>query len=136
MVNNSLGGLKFGVDSNGNYGYIKAGADTVTPFSSYDVKKSNAASSPGTVSITVPSGVKKGALVCVSTGWQAGISQDTPSGGGIKSINQKYNANISGVCSNTVRIFECEFNEGKTISMTFRDINYPTYPTAQLILLT
>ena len=134
-VNNSLGGLKFGVDSNGNYGYIKAGADTVTPFSSYDVKKSNAASSPGTVSITVPSGVKKGALVCVSTGWQAGISQDTPSGGGIKSINQKYNANISGVCSNTVRIFECEFNEGKTISMTFRDIKYSAYPTAQLILL-
>ena len=24
--------FKFGVDSNGNYGYIKAGADTVTPF--------------------------------------------------------------------------------------------------------
>ena len=29
-----MGGLKFGVDSNGNYGYIKAGADSVTPFSS------------------------------------------------------------------------------------------------------
>ena len=26
--------MKFGVDSDGNYGYIKAGADTVTPFSS------------------------------------------------------------------------------------------------------
>ena len=24
--------FKFGVDSSGNYGYIKAGADTVTPF--------------------------------------------------------------------------------------------------------
>ncbi len=32
QVNNSLGGLQFGVDENGNYGYIKAGADTVTPF--------------------------------------------------------------------------------------------------------
>ncbi len=30
----SLGGLTFGVDADGNYGYIKAGADTVTPFSS------------------------------------------------------------------------------------------------------
>ena len=34
MVNNSFGGMKFGIDSNGNYGYIKAGADSVTPFSS------------------------------------------------------------------------------------------------------
>lgn len=32
-VNSSLGGLSFGVDENGNYGYIKEGADTVTPFS-------------------------------------------------------------------------------------------------------
>lgn len=24
--------MKFGIDSDGNYGYIKAGADTVTPF--------------------------------------------------------------------------------------------------------
>ena len=36
-LNNSLGGLKFGVDSNGNYGYIKAGADTVTPFSNGEI---------------------------------------------------------------------------------------------------
>ena len=28
----SLGGMSFGVDADGNYGYIKAGADTVTPF--------------------------------------------------------------------------------------------------------
>ena len=34
FLNNSLGGMKFGIDSNGNYGYIKAGADSVTPFSS------------------------------------------------------------------------------------------------------
>ena len=32
-LSNSLGGLQFGVDENGNYGYIKAGADSVTPFS-------------------------------------------------------------------------------------------------------
>lgn len=32
MLNSSLGGLQFGVDDDGNYGYIKAGADTVTPF--------------------------------------------------------------------------------------------------------
>lgn len=33
-VNSSLGGLKFGIDTDGNYGYIKAGADTVIPFKS------------------------------------------------------------------------------------------------------
>ena len=27
-------GIRFGIDENGNYGYIKAGADTVNPFSS------------------------------------------------------------------------------------------------------
>ena len=31
-LNLSLGGLTFGIDAEGNYGYIKAGADTVTPF--------------------------------------------------------------------------------------------------------
>ncbi len=45
-VNNSFGGMKFGVDENGNYGYIKAGADTVIPFSNnilmiYDCGKEN-----------------------------------------------------------------------------------------------
>ena len=29
-----MGGITFGVDDDGNYGYIKAGADTVTPISS------------------------------------------------------------------------------------------------------
>lgn len=33
-VYSSFGGLKFGKDSDGNYGYIKDGADTVTPFKS------------------------------------------------------------------------------------------------------
>ena len=31
-LSDRLGGIKFGVDGNGNYGYIKEGADTVTPF--------------------------------------------------------------------------------------------------------
>lgn len=33
-LNGILGGIRFGVDADGNYGYIKAGADTVTPFKS------------------------------------------------------------------------------------------------------
>ena len=34
-----LGGLTFGIDAEGNYGYIKVGADTVTPFSKSVVSK-------------------------------------------------------------------------------------------------
>ena len=33
-MNLSLGGLTFGIDVDGNYGYKKVGADTVIPFSS------------------------------------------------------------------------------------------------------
>ena len=36
-LTDSLGGITFGVDADGNYGYIKAGADTVTPFKSKSV---------------------------------------------------------------------------------------------------
>ena len=34
--NSNLGGIRFGVDAEGNYGYKKVGADTVTPFKSGD----------------------------------------------------------------------------------------------------
>ena len=34
--NSNLGGIRFGVDEEGNYGYKKVGADTVTPFKSGD----------------------------------------------------------------------------------------------------
>lgn len=37
-VNDSLGGMQFGIDENGNYGYIKDGADTVTPFNDKIIK--------------------------------------------------------------------------------------------------
>ena len=38
-LSSRLGGLKFGIDAEGNYGYIKVGADTVTPFSKSIVSK-------------------------------------------------------------------------------------------------
>lgn len=46
----NLGGVKFGIDSEGNYGYIKAGADTVTPFNiidSFTVNVDASSSNPG-----------------------------------------------------------------------------------------
>ncbi len=37
QIINNMGGLRFGVDKDGNYGYYKDGADTVTPFKSSNV---------------------------------------------------------------------------------------------------
>ena len=34
IVDNSIPNIKFGMDANGNYGYYKVGADTLTPFKS------------------------------------------------------------------------------------------------------
>lgn len=60
-VNNSFGGMKFGIDSDGNYGYIKAGADSVTPFRSdyfflNSMKTSvyNATLDMGYITVTIP----------------------------------------------------------------------------------
>ena len=60
-VNNSFGGMKFGIDSNGNYGYIKAGADSVTPFrsdyfflNSMETSVYNASVNSSSITVTIP----------------------------------------------------------------------------------
>lgn len=66
-VNSSLGGLQFGVDADGNYGYIKAGADSVTPFKSggcemlaYKLIGAYNGIFDTTYKITVPKAISKG----------------------------------------------------------------------------
>ena len=54
----------FGIDSNGNYGYIKRGADTVTPFKSVECKTgsgtySNDGYAQNTYTINFPSAFSK-----------------------------------------------------------------------------
>ncbi len=49
--------FKFGIDSNGNYGYIKVGADTVTPFKDTDnitILNSSCLISGGTFNFNIP----------------------------------------------------------------------------------
>ena len=58
--------MKFGIDSDGNYGYIKAGADTVTPFSSGvrgTILNQDIAVTPKTFSITPTQNAPKGLLM-------------------------------------------------------------------------
>lgn len=50
-MTDSLGGLQFGIDENGNYGYIKAGADTVTPFKSKPSKTQTITNSVNNTSV-------------------------------------------------------------------------------------
>ena len=118
------------------------GADTFSPFSNYNVKASAAGRTPtsanGTsISITVPQGVKRGLILCVSTGWASEMTQSQPSGSGIKKIVSKHNRTVSGTCSNITAIYECEFNENGSITLSFQHNNniHTGYPTGQLILL-
>ena len=72
-LNGLLGGIRFGVDDDGNYGYIKAGADTVTPFKKETklpnitvqaqiAVKYTESNYTGSVRVFIPSGYKKIAL--------------------------------------------------------------------------
>lgn len=116
------------------------GADTFFPFSKYDVKASavgvTPSSSNGTsISITVPRSVKRGLLLCTSTGWMSNLTQNQPVGSGIKKIISKYNRTVSGVCSSITSVYECEFIENGSITLSFKNNNNTGYPTGQLILL-
>ena len=53
--------MKFGIDSDGNYGYIKVGADTVTPFRSdyfflnnLESNDYNASMNSSSITVTIP----------------------------------------------------------------------------------
>ena len=64
-LTDSLGGITFGVDDDGNYGYIKAGADTVTPFKKDVALPKITARTTGTNStliLNVPDGYRNGTL--------------------------------------------------------------------------
>ena len=111
------------------------GADTFNPFKQYEAKASamgiNSVPS-SSVSITVPAGVKRGLLICISR-----VYQDTPSGSGLnKIVSTKYKEAAVGTCSNLVSIYECRFIPGGTIIFPYNAIGASSgYPTAQLILI-
>lgn len=140
QLNNKLAHGQIEFDIIDGEGFWKAaGADTWIPFKKYDVKTSNkgaASSYNKSISITIPAGVKRGLLLCVSTGWQNGMTQSTPAGDGLKTIvATKYFQRMSGICSNVISIYECEFYEGGTITFTYGDANYDGYATGQFILI-
>lgn len=147
ILNNKLmfpSGEQFYLDEkDGKRGYNTdpaRGADTFVPFSNYNVKASAAGITPtsanGTsISITVPQGVKRGLILCVSTGWMSNLTQNQPVGSGIKKIVSKYNRTVSGICSSITSVYECEFIENGSITLSFKNNNNTGYPTGQLILL-
>lgn len=93
MENSSLGGLKFGVDSDGNYGYIKAGADTVIPFKSstnctvtLNMPWHSSYSMYGTITVTIK--IVNGIVTSVTSPGRIQIASD---GNWIEMINNSAN---------------------------------------------
>ena len=143
-INNKLahGRIEFVVQSDGTLGYKLDGADTVINFSKHDVKASNRGATSNSqnhasISITVPVGVKRGLLICISTGWMSAITQNTPSGNGIKKIeSNNYSVrNTGAACSSQVSIYKCEFNEGGTITLQYGNTSNTGYATSQFVLI-
>ena len=141
-INSNFGGCAFGMTEDGQPGFRKPGADTVMPFSKHDVKASNRGATSNSqnhasISITVPVGVKRGLLICESTGWGSAITQSTPSGSGIKAIvSNNYSVkNTDGACSGYVSLYKCEFNEGGTITLSYGNTSSTGYATGQFILI-
>ena len=92
--------FKFGVDSNGDYGYIKDGADTVTPFKSVECKTGSGTYASGgystnTHTINFPSAFSKTPTVyAFRTGY-------TP----VNSNRGACNPNLTGISSVTTTSF-------------------------------
>lgn len=94
--------FRFGIDSNGNYGYIKAGADTVTPFKtgSEEVKgnavAANVLANDGTNNITFSSAAAGSNIAGTMT--NRGAVSQTLNPGGSYTVPQGYH-NGSGTVS-------------------------------------
>lgn len=99
----------------------------------YDVCSKN---SP-TASITVPSGVYDGYIICASSGWRAtsGGGSFAIEGNGIESYTEIINdATEMAVLRNTLKIYKCKLVPGNTITMTLSVI-VDNYPSGHLLLL-
>ena len=115
-LNSSFGGLKFGIDSDGNYGYIKAGADTVTPFSSgiykfaYSYNKNSNVVASDNLNFTIDSTRKYTILpICASNGYTSSTLKIAKNGTVVKTITTS---------TIDVTSFKLELKNGDNISIS------------------
>lgn len=115
-IDSSFGGLKFGIDSDGNYGYIKAGADTVTPFSSgiykfaYSYNKNSNVVASDNLNFTIDSTRKYTILpICASNGYTSSTLKIAKNGTVVKTITTS---------TIDVTSFKLELKNGDNISIS------------------
>lgn len=117
-LNSSLGGMKFGIDSNGNYGYIKAGADTVIPFKS-DFElifgKANNSHGGGSASVTFEyTATENTTLNIIATAF----SYPSKSISCLKNNEEQAYTPIDGTNQIMARLYTVEVNTGDIIKAT------------------
>ena len=117
-VNSSLGGMKFGIDSNGNYGYIKAGADTVIPFKS-DFElifgKANNSHGGGSASVTFEyTATENTTLNIIATAF----SYPSKSISCLKNNEEQAYTPLDGTNQIMARLYTVEVNTGDIIKAT------------------
>ena len=117
-VNSSLGGMKFGIDSNGNYGYIKAGADTVIPFNS-DFElifgKANNSHGGGSASVTFEyTATENTTLNIIATAF----SYPSKSISCLKNNEEQAYTPLDGTNQIMARLYTVEVNTGDIIKAT------------------
>ena len=131
----SLGGMTFGVDAAGRYGYIKAGADTVTPFKDMEAMLSDVGFSSQTVAKdywnntgtiqnqvsykTPDDGILK--IICTGTHWRFANLSDPHNNKQWHTIaingNTVLNTLNGDAVLNTILTFDVEKND--TITYTY-----------------
>ena len=117
-LSNSLGGMKFGIDSNGNYGYIKAGADTVIPFNS-DFElifgKANNSHGGGSASVTFEyTATENTTLNIIATAF----SYPSKSISCLKNNEEQAYTPLDGTNQIMARLYTVEVNTGDIIKAT------------------
>lgn len=117
-LNSSLGGMKFGIDSNGNYGYIKAGADTVIPFKS-DFElifgKANNSHGGGSASVTFEyTATENTTLNIIATAF----SYPSKSISCLKNNEEQAYTPLDGTNQTMARLYTVEVNTGDIIKAT------------------
>ncbi len=111
-INSNMGGIRFGIDVNGNYGYKKAGADTVIPFSSLNLVETSG---------NIPAGVKK--ALCISASASDSSKADVRISGNIINASRRLsflNMIVSGKYTAGATLTELELSGAAgTITVNF-----------------
>ena len=112
QLNSNMGGIRFGIDVNGNYGYKKAGADTVIPFSSLNLVETSG---------NIPAGVKK--ALCISASASDSSKADVRISGNIINASRRLsflNMIVSGKYTAGATLTELELSGAAgTITVNF-----------------